>query len=30
VVNPNKELLRIARKNDWQEINTDSKFSKSA
>jgi HAD superfamily hydrolase (TIGR01490 family) len=30
VVNPNKELLRIARKNDWQEIITDPKFSKSA
>lgn len=30
VVNPNKELLRIAKKNDWQEITTNSNFSKSA
>ena len=30
VVNPNKELLRIARKNDWQEISTSTTVAKSA
>ncbi|MDA3026360.1 MAG: HAD-IB family hydrolase [Actinomycetota bacterium] len=30
VVNPNKELLRIARKNNWQEITTTFSFSRTA